>query len=124
MALPVINTRDDLDAIAGTPEYNEFMRLLSGTIYRVERDEETKAYRVVSDTTTIERFGFTANDFVDVQPPELPEWVEPPPPDYSALRAAAYRDESDPLFFKEQRSEVPAGTWLAKIDEIKARWPE
>ena len=48
----------------------------------------------------------------------------PPPPDYSALRAAAYRAESDPIFFKEQRGEVEAGTWLAKVAEIKARWPE
>lgn len=46
-----------------------------------------------------------------------------PHPDYSAMRAQAYRDESDPLFFKEQRGEVPAGTWIAKVTEIKARWP-
>jgi hypothetical protein len=54
-----------------------------------------------------------------------PEPADPPPlPDYSALRAAAYRTESDPIFFKEQRGEVEAGTWLAKVAEIKARWPE
>lgn len=55
----------------------------------------------------------------------IPEPADPPPPpDYSALRAAAYREESDPLYFKEQRGEVEAGTWLAKVAEIKARWPE
>ena len=54
-----------------------------------------------------------------------PEPADPlPAPDYSALRAAAYRDESDPLFFKEQRGEVSVGTWLAKVQEIKARWPQ
>lgn len=42
---------------------------------------------------------------------------------YSALRAQAYRNESDPIFFKEQRGEVPAGTWLASVAEIKARYP-
>lgn len=42
--------------------------------------------------------------------------------DYSALHEQAYREESDPLFFKEQRGEVPAGTWLAKVAEIKARY--
>lgn len=53
-----------------------------------------------------------------------PEPADPlPPPDYSAMRAAAYREESDPLFFKEQRQEVPVGTWLAKVAEIKSRWP-
>lgn len=46
-----------------------------------------------------------------------------PTPAYSSLRAQAYRDESDPIFFKEQRGEVPTGTWLAKVAEIKARWP-
>lgn len=54
-----------------------------------------------------------------------PEPADPPPvPDYSALRRAAYTAESDPLFFMEQRQEVPAGTWLAKVAEIKARWPQ
>lgn len=38
-------------------------------------------------------------------------------------RAAAYRDESDPLYFQEQRGDVPLGTWLAKVAEIKARYP-
>lgn len=39
-------------------------------------------------------------------------------------RAIAYKNESDPLFFKEQRCEVPVGSWLAKVDEIKARYPK
>ena len=39
-------------------------------------------------------------------------------------RQQAYRVESDPIFFKEQRGEVPTGTWLAKVDEIKARYPQ
>ena len=37
-------------------------------------------------------------------------------------RRAAYAAESDPLFFKEQRGEVDAGTWAAKVAEIKARF--
>ncbi|MGL4272091.1 MAG: hypothetical protein ACRCTO_07330 [Pseudomonas paracarnis] len=53
-----------------------------------------------------------------------PEPADPsPPPDYSALRAAAYRDEADPLFFKAQRGEATMNEWLAKIEEIKTRWP-
>lgn len=42
----------------------------------------------------------------------------------SNLRRVAYQTEADPLFFKEQRGEVPTGTWLAKVDEIKARYPQ
>ena len=40
-----------------------------------------------------------------------------------ALRAAAYRAEADPLFFKAQRGEATAEEWLAKVAEIKARFP-
>ena len=38
-------------------------------------------------------------------------------------RAQAYREESDPLFFKAQRNEAAMSDWLAKVDEIKARYP-
>lgn len=38
-------------------------------------------------------------------------------------RQQAYREESDPLFFKAQRGDVSLGTWLAKVQEIKARYP-
>lgn len=41
-----------------------------------------------------------------------------------ALRQLAYQTEADAVFFKEQRGEVPVGTWLALIDEIKLRYPE
>ena len=39
------------------------------------------------------------------------------------LRAEAYRNESDPLFFKWQRGELDKQVWLDKISEIKARYP-
>jgi len=39
-------------------------------------------------------------------------------------RRVAYLNESDPMFFKEQRGEVEKGTWQAKVDEIKARYPK
>lgn len=62
--------------------------------------------------------------FEDIPQP-TPEIVAPAAaPTYSLLRSQAYRDESDPLFFQEQRGEVPPGTWLEKVAEIKARWPE
>lgn len=40
-----------------------------------------------------------------------------------AQRAEAYRNESDPLFFKSQRGEVTHQEWLDKVAEIKARYP-
>lgn len=39
-------------------------------------------------------------------------------------RAAAYREESDPLFFKAQRGEATQQEWLDKIQEIKNRFPK
>jgi hypothetical protein len=39
------------------------------------------------------------------------------------LRQKAYRDESDPLFFKYQREDATREEWLDKIQEIKDRYP-
>lgn len=41
-----------------------------------------------------------------------------------AARAAAYREEADPLFFKLQREKTTQEEWLAKIAEIKTRYPD
>ena len=41
-----------------------------------------------------------------------------------ARRRSAYAAESDALFFKEQRGEIPAGAWAAKVAEIKAKFPK
>lgn len=38
-------------------------------------------------------------------------------------RQAAYTKESDPLFMKWQRGDVTKEEWVAKVDEIKARFP-
>lgn len=40
-----------------------------------------------------------------------------------ALRQAAYVAESDPLFFKAQRGEATMEEYLAKVAEIKSRYP-
>lgn len=53
------------------------------------------------------------------------EPADPPPaPDIPALRRAAYTAEADPLFFKWQRGEATEAEWLAKVAEIKARYPQ
>jgi hypothetical protein len=38
-------------------------------------------------------------------------------------RAAAYQQEADPLFFKYQAGEVTKEEWIAKREEIRARYP-
>lgn len=42
----------------------------------------------------------------------------------TSLRADAYRNESDPLFFKWQRGESTEQIWLDKVTEIKVRFPK
>ena len=74
----VINTREDLDAIQGTPEHAEFMASLKGSMTRKQDtqvypdgysqpgyDGETlePIWTDVEDLSTIERFGFTKADF-------------------------------------------------------------
>lgn len=39
-------------------------------------------------------------------------------------RLMAYREESDPLFFKWQRDEISKQEWLDKVAEIKNRFPK
>lgn len=73
----MINTRQDLDALVGTDEYAEFKRLLAGSLWRFERDDEAKCWRVVEDDSTIQRFGFVRTDFADAAPPAAPEYVNP-----------------------------------------------
>jgi hypothetical protein len=70
----VINSRRDLDALAGTPDYAAFMAMLGQSIYRMERDDPNQTWVAAPDTSTIQRFGFTLADFPDAQPPALPVW--------------------------------------------------
>lgn len=51
--------------------------------------------------------------------PELPPTKE----QQEKMRRWAYTEEADPLFFMSQRGEATTEEWLAKIDEIKARYP-
>ena len=74
----VINTREDLDAIAGTPEHAEFMASLKGSMTRkqdvavrpdnygqpdYEGPEIPSVWEDVEDLSTIKRFGFKKSDF-------------------------------------------------------------
>lgn len=56
-------------------------------------------------------------------PPPLPAPPAPTLEEQKAARAEAYRNEADPLFFKTQRGEALMTEWLAKIEEIRTRYP-
>jgi len=73
----IINTREDLDAIIGTPEHEQFMQMLKGSM---TRKQDTQVYpdgynqpdyqgaklepiwEDVEDLSIISRFGFTKAD--------------------------------------------------------------
>ena len=40
-----------------------------------------------------------------------------------ANREQAYKEESDPLYFKWKRGEATEQEYLAKVEEIRARYP-
>jgi len=73
-----INTRADLDAIAGTENHTEFMASLKGSMTRkqdvqvypegynqpdYEGDKLEPIWEDVQDLSTIQRFGFNESDF-------------------------------------------------------------
>ena len=69
--------------------------------------------------------GWGFEDIPAPEPEPVPEPPAPPTPEQiEALRRAAYQAEADPLFFKSQRGEATHEDWLAKVAEIKARFPE
>lgn len=74
----IINTREDLDAVAGTPEHDEFMSYLKGSMTRKVNmaiypdgygkvdyvgPEVAPVWSEIEDLTTITNFGFTKADF-------------------------------------------------------------
>jgi len=83
----LINTRSDLDAIAGTPEHEAFINMLKGSIYRLEKDDAAKQWLREVDTSTIEKYGFTLADFADVAPPEIPVYEALQNPRISEIKA-------------------------------------
>ena len=74
----IINTREDLDAIIGTPEHEQFMQMLKGSMLRkqdvqvypegynqpdYEGEKLNPIWEDVEDLSIITRFGFTKADF-------------------------------------------------------------
>ena len=66
--------------------------------------------------------GWTSGVYALVEAPPAPP-VPPTREQQEAARQAAYTQESDPIFFMAQRGEATMDEWLAKVSEIKARYP-
>lgn len=66
---------------------------------------------------------------IPVPEPEPEPEVVPPTPEaiaaaVSQARRIGYMTEADPLYFKAQRGEATMEEWLAKVEEIKVRYPD
>jgi len=68
----IINTQEDLNAIAGTSEYEQFIATLRGSLFTVRKDEVTQKWVADENNETIERFGLTRADFDPIALPTLP----------------------------------------------------
>lgn len=64
------------------------MSMLAATMWRLEKDEQAKTWRVIEDTSTIERFELSKSDFPTAIAPEAPAYTEDAP---AASRAVSMR---------------------------------
>ena len=62
-------------------------------------------------------------DGVDFAPPSKAPEPTPTRAEQEANRQRAYAAEADPIAMQMLRDEATKNEWLAKIDEIKARFP-
>lgn len=86
LPLPPINSRADLDGLDADTRA-AWLERLARTLWRLERDDANQRWIAVEDTSTLARFGFTAEDFPQAPKPELPEWL--PLPQEPAARVSA-----------------------------------
>ena len=72
----IINTQEDLNAIAGTPKYEQFIAFLRGSLFSIRKDEITHEWVADENDEMVERFGLTRADFDPIAQPVLPAAVE------------------------------------------------
>jgi hypothetical protein len=78
-----INSRADLEAIKGTPDYERFLDFLAGTVYRYEWDGGDWA--LTEDTSVLGRFGVSKEMLANIPVPDKPAFN----PDEQALAQQA-----------------------------------
>ena len=65
-----INTKEDLNALTGTPEYDRFMVSLRGSLFNIYKEDNE--WIADESNAVIERFGLTRADFEPIEQPVLP----------------------------------------------------
>lgn len=109
----VLKQNDEQIAISGGWNPNLFGNL-TGTSYPVQ----------VTQDYVWENEGYWLGWIPDPEPiqPTAEEIAANLALEKEQLRLEAYRNESDPLFFKWQRGEIEQQVWLDKVSEIKVRY--
>jgi hypothetical protein len=77
-------------------------------------------FEVITNASTGE---VTTRPFTAEEIAALEAAARPTKEQQQAKRAAAYRDEADPLFFMWQAGEAAEAEWMDKRAEIRARFP-
>lgn len=79
-------------------------------------------FHIITDARTgeITQVPFTSEEVIEYEKNAVAAKIE----NAEKQRSEAYRNESDPLFFKWQRGEATEQEWLDKVNEIKQRFPK
>lgn len=101
----------------------EFMLENSLLPVNMYKPYDYKTQKLVPAQPVVENGEVFTVQVVDKTPEELTQELTTQELVSKAARAAAYREQADPLFFKAQRGEATTEQWLAKVAEIKAQYP-
>ena len=120
----IINTKEDVTALSEA-ERNQFIQSLRGTLWRLSKDDDLKTWVAEEDNTTIQRFGFTRDNFPDAVAPALPIYIDTSPT-YQELRATEYNlkstGEQFGMMFDDRVNSTTA--WIDWQQDIKERIPK
>jgi hypothetical protein len=113
MPLPYINSRADLDGLDEEARA-AWLERLAKSLWRLERDDANQRWIAVEDTSTLERYGFTAADFPLAPQPELPEWIPLP---VEPVPVARVTPRQARLALKSAGLLTAVTDWIATADE-------
>ena len=122
MPLPV-NSKQDIESLPEAQK-SEWLDRLARSIWRLERDDDNQRWLLVEDTATIDRFGYTTDDFPDAPKPDTPEWKPPPPepaPKVTALQGMLAIDQAGLADAYEAWANDPSRTFAEKAFITRAQ---
>lgn len=108
------------------PQVDHTKTVVEGVPVRQRTRHEDGTYKADDESTPVDEAWEWVQvwEVSDATEEEIAERITALNAQAEANRAEAYRNESDPLFFKSQRGEATNQEWLDKVAEIKARFPK